>query len=46
MDQPCWIKVSVKASGELAVIRIPTGNPEGTNKRRAKGRVVVKEWST
>jgi hypothetical protein len=46
MVQPCWIKVSVKASVELAVIRIPSGNPEGTNKRRAKWRVVVKEWTT
>jgi len=35
-----------KASREMAVIRIPTGNPEGTNKRRAKWLVVVKEWTT
>jgi len=28
----------IKASRELAVIRIPTGSQEGTNKRRTKGR--------
>jgi hypothetical protein len=25
----------------FSTIRIPSGSPEGTNKRRAKGRVVV-----
>jgi|GEM_PF-5041246 len=29
----------------LSTIRIPYGRPEGTNKRKAKGRVVVMGWT-